>query len=285
MAKIIDGKAAATRLREEVKSEVETLKKAKGVTPGLRVILVGDDPASQAYVRNKERASAEVGIEGQTLRYPASITEDELISVVKNLNKSQGIDGVLVQLPLPKGMNIQRVLDEISYQKDVDGLHPFNMGKLLRGENPLFVACTAKGIMHLILSTGVELKGKEAVVIGRSNIVGKPIALLLLEKQATVTICHSRTRDLGEVCRRAEILVAAVGVPELVKGDMIKDGAMVIDVGTNKIDGKWIGDVEFDTARKRAAFITPVPGGVGPMTIAMLLRNTLLSAKRRAELI
>ncbi|MDI6731914.1 MAG: bifunctional methylenetetrahydrofolate dehydrogenase/methenyltetrahydrofolate cyclohydrolase FolD [Candidatus Margulisbacteria bacterium] len=285
MVKIIDGKEEAARIREEIRIETEELKREKRIAPGLRVILVGDDPASQAYVRNKEKASAEAGIDGQTLRYPASITENELISVVKKLNSDPVVDGLLVQLPLPKGMNTQKVLDAISYEKDVDGLSPLNMGKLLRGENPLFVACTPKGIMHLILSTGIELKGKEAVVVGRSNIVGKPMALLLLEKHATVTICHSRTKDLGEVCRRADVLVAAVGFPELIKGDMVKDGAIVIDVGTNRVDGKWVGDVEFEPASKRASFITPVPGGVGPMTIAMLLENTLIAAKRRAGII
>ena len=282
MANIIDGKVIAQGIREKIKREIAILQDEYSIVPKLCVILAGDDPASQGYVRNKEKACLDLGIVGETLRYPVSVKEDELISVVKQLNNDASVDGILVQLPLPKGLNAQKIADEISCTKDVDGLHPLNLGKLLRGENPLFVACTPSGIMQMILSTGVGLKGKEAVVVGRSNIVGKPIALLLLEKHATVTICHSRTSDLGAVCRRADILIAAVGLPQLIKGDMVKEGAIVIDVGTNKVNGKWVGDVEFETASKRAAFISPVPGGVGPMTIAMLMQNTLLAAKRRA---
>ncbi|MEE8638433.1 MAG: bifunctional methylenetetrahydrofolate dehydrogenase/methenyltetrahydrofolate cyclohydrolase FolD [Candidatus Margulisiibacteriota bacterium] len=280
MAKIIDGKSIAMRIRGEVAGQLEKLKKEKNVTPRLCVVLVGDDPASQIYVRNKEKACAEVGIASETLRKPASIKEEQVIDLVRRLNKDKSVHGILVQLPLPKEIDPVKVLNEISPSKDVDGLHPLNMGKLLRGEDPLFIPCTPQGIIELILSTGTEIKGKEAVVVGRSNIVGKPVSLLLLQRHATLTICHSRTHDLGEVSRRADILVASVGSPRIIHGDMVKEGAVVIDVGVNRVEGKLIGDVDFEAAKTRAAFITPVPGGVGPMTIAMLLKNTLLAAKR-----
>ncbi|NQT29938.1 MAG: bifunctional methylenetetrahydrofolate dehydrogenase/methenyltetrahydrofolate cyclohydrolase FolD [Candidatus Saganbacteria bacterium] len=279
-AKIIDGKVIAKRIRGEIAEEVRELKKEKGITPKLCVVLAGDDPASQVYVRGKERACAEVGIESDVRRLPPTVKQQELIGLVRNLNKDKSIHGLLVQLPLPKGIDPKPVLDEISAEKDVDGLHPLNMGKLLKGENPTFVSCTPQGIMELLLSTGVEIKGKEAVVVGRSNIVGKPIALLLLQKHATVTICHSRTQDLGEVIRRADILVASVGSPGIVHGDMVKEGAVVIDVGVNRVGDKLVGDVDFDSAKDRASYITPVPGGVGPMTIAMLLKNTLAAARK-----
>jgi len=282
MVKIIDGKGIAKKIRGEVVAEVAILKEKKGVVPKLCVVLVGEDLASQLYVRNKEKACREAGIESETRRLPASVDEKELIDIVKSLNKDKNVDGVLVQLPLPKKIDAKKVLDEVVAEKDVDGLHPLNMGRLLKGEDPLFIPCTPQGIIELILSTGIEIKGKEAVVVGRSNIVGKPIALLLLQRHATVTLCHSRTRDLGEVCRRADILVASVGSPRIVHGDMVKEGAVVIDVGVNRVEGKLVGDVDFDAAKEKAAFITPVPGGVGPMTIAMLLKNTLLAAKRRA---
>jgi len=282
MAQIIDGKGIAKKIRGEVAAEVAILREKKGVVPKLCVVLVGEDPASQVYVRNKEKACREAGIESETRRLPASVDEKELIDIVKSLNKDKNVDGVLVQLPLPKKIDAKKVLDEVVAEKDVDGLHPLNMGRLLKGEDPLFIPCTPQGIIELILSTGIEIKGKEAVVVGRSNIVGKPIALLLLQRHATVTLCHSRTRDLGEVCRRADILVASVGSPRIVHGDMVKEGAVVIDVGVNRVEGKLVGDVDFDAAKEKAAFITPVPGGVGPMTIAMLLKNTLLAAKRRA---
>jgi len=282
MVKIIDGKGIAKKIRGEVAAEVAILKEKKGVVPKLCVVLVGEDLASQLYVRNKEKACREAGIESETRRLPASVDEKELIDIVKSLNKDKNVDGVLVQLPLPKKIDAKKVLDEVVAEKDVDGLHPLNMGRLLKGEDPLFISCTPQGIIELILSTGIEIKGKEAVVVGRSNIVGKPIALLLLQRHATVTLCHSRTRDLGEVCRRADILVASVGSPRIVHGDMVKEGAVVIDVGVNRVEGKLVGDVDFDAAKEKAAFITPVPGGVGPMTIAMLLKNTLLAAKRRA---
>jgi methylenetetrahydrofolate dehydrogenase (NADP+)/methenyltetrahydrofolate cyclohydrolase len=280
MAEIIDGKGIAKRIRGEVAVAVEQLKSKKGIRPKLCVVLVGDDPASQIYVRGKEKACAEAGIVSDVHRLPSSIKQKELIELIKSLNKDKSVHGILVQLPLPKGLDPIAALNEISVEKDVDGLHPVNMGKLLRGEDPLFIPCTPQGIMELILSTGTEFKGKEAVVVGRSNIVGKPIALLLLQKHATVTICHSRTRDLGEVCRRADILVASVGSPRIIHGDMFKEGSIVIDVGVNRVEGKLVGDVDFDTAKAKSAYITPVPGGVGPMTIAMLLKNTLKAAKR-----
>lgn len=281
MAEIIDGKAIAKRIRGEAAREVEKLKSISRIPPKLCVVLVGDDPASQIYVRNKEKACAEVGIASETLRNPASIKEEQVIDLVRRLNKDKSVHGILVQLPLPKEIDPVKVLNEISPSKDVDGLHPLNMGKLLRGEDPLFIPCTPQGIIELILSTGTEIRGKEAVVVGRSNIVGKPVSLLLLQRHATLTICHSRTQDLGVVTRRADILVASVGSPRVIHGDMVKEGAVVIDVGVNRVEGKLVGDVDFEEARDKAAFISPVPGGVGPMTIAMLLKNTLLAVQRR----
>ena len=280
MAEIIDGKAIAKRIRGEAAGEVEKLKSISRIPPKLCVVLVGDDPASQIYVRNKEKACAEVGISSETLRNPASIKEEQVIDLVRRLNKDKSVHGILVQLPLPKEIDPVKVLNEISPSKDVDGLHPLNMGKLLRGEDPLFIPCTPQGIIELILSTGTEIKGKEAVVVGRSNIVGKPVSLLLLQRHATLTICHSRTQDLGVVTRRADILVASVGSPRIIHGDMVKEGAVVIDVGVNRVEGKLVGDVDFEEARDKAAFISPVPGGVGTMPIAMLLKNTLLAVQR-----
>jgi len=283
MAQIIDGKSIAERIRGEVANGVKKLSGEKGVTPKLCVVLVGDDPASQIYVRNKEKACAAVGILLETRRIPSTIKQSALIDMVKVINSDKSFHGILVQLPLPRQIKEEEIINEIIPEKDVDGLHPLNMGKLLKGEEPLFIPCTPQGIMELILSTGVEIKGKEAVVVGRSNIVGKPTAILLLQKSATVTICHSRTRDLGEVTRRAELLVVAVGTPGIVNGDMIKEGAVVIDVGTNRVGEKLVGDVDYETAKVRAAFLTPVPGGVGPMTIAMLLKNTLRAAELAAR--
>jgi len=283
MAQIINGKEIALQIREEIAEEVKKLKAGKGIIPKLSVVLVGEDPGSQVYVRNKEIACEKAGMIGETHRISASASEKSLIDLVRSLNKQADVDGVLVQLPLPKHFDAKKVLDEIIPEKDVDGLHPLNLGKLLKDENPLFTACTPQGIMQLLLSTGVDIKGKEAVVVGRSNIVGKPVAFLLLHQHATVTICHSRTKDLAETCRRADILIAAVGSPNLIKGDMIKKGAIVIDVGMNRLKEKLCGDVEFESAKEKASYITPVPGGVGPMTIAMLLKNTLIAAKRRAR--
>lgn len=281
MGKIIDGKSIAASIRKSIKIEVENIKKEKGISPKLVVVLVGDDDASQIYVRNKERACAEVGILSEVMRIPSTIKEKELNEEIKRLNNDKNINGILVQLPLPKNLNEVTVLNEINPEKDVDGLHPLNMGKLLKGEENSFVPCTAAGIMELILSTGVEILGREAVVVGRSNIVGKPTAILLLKKHATTTICHSRTRDLGEVTRRADILIAAVGSPAIIKENMVKDGAAVIDVGMNRIGEKLVGDVDYETVKNKASFITPVPGGVGPMTIVMLLRNTIIAAGKK----
>jgi methylenetetrahydrofolate dehydrogenase (NADP+)/methenyltetrahydrofolate cyclohydrolase len=281
MAQIIDGREIAKRIREEIMKEIKRMKEGGKRAPKLTVILVGDDPASQIYVRNKEKACAEVGMSSETRRIPASIKQNELIDIIKSLNQDEGVDGILVQFPLPKSLNEQAVMEAISYEKDVDGLHPLNLGKLLRGENPLFEPCTPSGIIELILSTGVEIKGAEAVIVGRSNLVGKPVAIMLLQRHATVTICHTRTRDLGEVTRRANILIVAAGRPGVVYGDMIKMGAAVIDVGMNRLAGKLVGDVDFESAKERASFISPVPGGVGPMTIAMLLKNTLRAAERQ----
>lgn len=282
MYKIIDGKSIAADIRKQIKGEVEQIKQEGGVTPKLVVTLVGDDPGSQIYVRNKERACAEVGILSEVQRIPSTIKEKELIERIKSLNSDKTVHGILVQLPLPKQLNEITVLNEINPEKDVDGLHPLNMGKLLKGEEANFVPCTAAGIMELVLSTGVDLIGREAVVVGRSNIVGKPTAIMLLKKHATVTICHSRTKDLGEVTRRADVLVAAVGSPAMIKENMVKDGAIVIDVGMNRLGERLLGDVDYDLVKNRASFITPVPGGVGPMTIVMLLKNTLIAAKQKA---
>lgn len=280
MSQIIDGKAIAKSIREEVRVGVEKLKGKTGIAPKLSVILIGDDPSSQIYVRNKEKAGEEVGIATDTHRIPASIKENQVIDLIRKLNSDKSVHGILVQLPLPENLNAEKIIEEVLPEKDVDGLHPLNLGRLLKGENPLFIPCTPQGIMELILSTGVEIKGKEAVVVGRSNIVGKPVAILLLQSHATVTICHSRTKDLGEVTRRADILVAAVGSPKIINGNMVKEGALVIDVGVNRVGEKLIGDVDFEAVKEKAAYITPVPGGVGPMTIAMLLKNTLLAAER-----
>lgn len=279
MAQIIDGKLVAARLRDEIRVEVKRFKTKPGLTPKLTVVLVGDDPASQIYVRNKERGCQDVGMVSEVQRLPASIKQGELIEIVRQLNADRSVHGILVQLPLPAGLDERVVLDEIDPRKDVDGLHPLNMGKLLKGDESGFIACTPQGIIELILSTGTEIQGKEAVVVGRSNIVGKPVSILLMQRNATVTVCHSRTRDLAEVTRRADILVAAVGSPQIIHGTMIKPGALIIDVGTNRVGEKLVGDVDFQSAQERAEFITPVPGGVGPMTIALLLRNTLKAAR------
>ncbi|MCU0640950.1 MAG: bifunctional methylenetetrahydrofolate dehydrogenase/methenyltetrahydrofolate cyclohydrolase FolD [Candidatus Margulisbacteria bacterium] len=277
----IDGKEIARKIRGEIAAEIQARIQAGMKRPKLVVVLVGEDPASQTYVRNKEKACAEVGMESEVVRLPAGTKQADLSALVKRLNADKSVDGVLVQLPLPKGLDDIALLGEIDPDKDADGIHPLNMGKLLRGEEARLAPCTPLGIMEMILSTGTDIKGKEAVVVGRSNIVGKPVAIMLLAKNATVTICHSRTSNLSEVIGRADIVVAAVGRPELVKGAMIKKGAVVIDVGMNKLDNKWVGDVEFEKAKERASYISPVPGGVGPMTIAMLLRNTLKAAEGR----
>ena len=276
---IIDGKAVANRIKEEIKKETEAFKKERGFSPKLTVVLVGENPASLAYVRGKEKACAAVGMESETLLFPANTEEKRLIEEVKKLNENKSVHGILVQLPLPEGINQNNVLETSSIYKDVDGLHPYNMGKLFKNEDPLFVPCTPQGIIELILSTGIEIKGKKAVVIGRSNLVGKPASLLLLYRHATVTICHTRTVDLPAVTREADILIAAAGKPKTVTKDMIKPGAVVIDVGISRTEKGLIGDVDFEGAKEIAGHITPVPGGVGPMTIAMLLKNTLKAAQ------
>jgi len=281
MGEIIDGKKIAKSIRDEVAQAIKKISANGGRIPKLVVVLVGDDPASQTYVRNKERACNEVGIISEVRRVPGTISEKELLDIVKQLNNDKSVDGMLVQIPLPKQVRENAVTNTIAPEKDVDGLHPTNMGRLLKGENPEMVPCTPRGIIEMIKSTGVQIKGKEAVVVGRSNIVGKPVALLLLQEHATVTICHSRTADLGDVTRRADILIAAVGSPGIINGEMVKQGAVVIDVGTNRVGEKLVGDVDYDSAKERAAFISPVPGGVGPMTIAMLMKNTLRAYESR----
>ena len=280
-AKIVDGKALAARIRTQL-AEAAAVLTAKGTKPGLAVVLVGDDPASQVYVRNKTKALHDAGFACFDHTLPADTAESELLSLVARLNQDREVDGILVQLPLPKQIDSKRVLLAIDPNKDVDGFHPENLGRLLIGE-PRFIACTPFGIMKLIEEAGTVVKGATAVVVGRSNIVGKPVAVLLTAADATVTVCHSRTKELPAVIGAADILVAAIGRAEMIKGAWIKPGATVIDVGTNKrADGKLVGDVEFASAVERAGAITPVPGGVGPMTITMLLANTLESAKRRA---
>jgi methylenetetrahydrofolate dehydrogenase (NADP+)/methenyltetrahydrofolate cyclohydrolase len=280
-AKILDGKALAARIKGELGQTVTALH-ARGVEPGLAVVLVGDDPASQIYVRNKTSSCAEAGIRTFDHRLPAATSQAELLALVKKLNADPAVDGILIQLPLPPGLDARPIMEAVDPRKDVDGIHPDNLGHLLMGE-PRFVACTPFGIMKLVEESGLPLAGTNAVVVGRSNMVGKPMAALLTNANATVTLCHSKTRDLGAVVGGADLVVAAVGRPEMVRGAWIKPGAVVIDVGINRrADGKLLGDVEFAPAAERASAITPVPGGVGPMTIAMLLANTVTAAQRRA---
>jgi methylenetetrahydrofolate dehydrogenase (NADP+)/methenyltetrahydrofolate cyclohydrolase len=287
-ARILDGKALAAELRAAVKIVAEGLA-ARGVQPALAVVLVGEDPASQVYVRNKTKACQEAGVAVLDHKLPADTSEQALLELVARLNADPRVDGILVQLPLPKQIREARVIEAISADKDVDGFHPENVGRLWAGQ-PRFVPCTPLGIMRLIERAGLALAGAEAVVLGRSNIVGKPVAALLIAQSATVTVCHSRTRDLPARVRAADVVVAAIGKPELVRGDWIKPGAVVIDVGINRLPedhggpraGKLVGDVEFAGASERASAITPVPGGVGPMTIACLVENTVRSAQRRA---
>ena len=277
-AQLLDGKAMSAEHREELALRVQRLK-GKGVTPGLAVILVGDDPASQIYVKNKELGCQQVGIHSVTIRLPETASQAELEAQIDKLNADASIHGILVQLPLPQGLDEAAALARILPEKDVDGFHLLNAGKLFTGQQGV-VACTPKGAMEMLHRTGIDLSGKEAVVVGRSNIVGKPMAMLLLQENATVTICHSRTANLAEHTRRADVLVAAVGKPRFITADMVKPGAIVIDVGINRVDGKVVGDVDFDAVREVAAWITPVPGGVGRMTITMLLANTIEAAER-----
>lgn len=285
MATLIDGKQVAQQIRDGLKAEVARLQKEKGITPGLAAVLVGENPASKVYVNMKAKACEEAGIYSEKIHLPAETPQERLIELVRSLNQNKKIHGILIQLPLPPPLDEHTVLQEVDPHKDVDGFHPVNLGKLLSAkfwnELPPFVPCTPAGCIKLIESTGTEIEGKNAVVVGRSVIVGKPAAMLLLAKQATVTVAHSRTKNLKDVCRQADILVVAVGKARLVTAGMIKPGAVVIDVGVNRMsDGKLVGDVDFEAAQAVAGFITPVPGGVGPMTIAMLLSNTVASAKR-----
>ena len=276
-ARIIDGKAMSDEILAGIADRVSALKE-KGVTPGLAVILVGENPASQIYVRNKQNACKQTGVYSETIVLPADTTQETLESTIRALNDNPAIHGVLVQLPLPGDLDESAALAAIAPEKDVDGFHIYNAGRLLTGQRGV-TACTPKGAMTMIRSTGVNLEGLEAVIVGRSNIVGKPLAMLLLQANCTVTICHSRTKDLASHTRRADILVAAVGKPEMIRADMVKEGAIVIDVGINRVDGRIVGDVDFADVSKKAAFITPVPGGVGKMTIAMLLDNTVAAAE------
>jgi methylenetetrahydrofolate dehydrogenase (NADP+) / methenyltetrahydrofolate cyclohydrolase len=280
-ARIIDGKAIAQKVRDEVKADVARFAAQHGRSPGLDVVLVGDDPASVVYTRNKEKAAGEVGIRGRLHRLPGGTSEAELLALVASLSGDEAVDGILIQLPLPKHLREERVLDAVDPRKDVDGLLPLNAGLLATGRRGL-VPCTPRGAMRLLAESGTPLQGARAVVVGRSILVGKPVAQLLLAEHATVTMAHSRTRDLASLCREADVLVAAVGKPRMIEGSWIKEGATVIDVGINRTaDGKLVGDVDFEPAAERAAAITPVPGGVGPMTIACLLENTLIAARAR----
>ncbi len=279
MLKLIDGKQLAQKRREEVKQAVDELK-GQGIVPGLAVILVGEDPASQVYVRNKEKACHEVGFYSEVHRLPEDTTQEELLQLIDRLNNDEKIHGLLVQLPVPKHIDEKAVIHAISPKKDVDGFLPENLGSLLIGE-PAFEPCTPKGCIDLIKETGIDITGKKAVVVGRSNIVGKPVAMMLLRENATVTMCHSRTKNLKEELLAADIVVAAIGKANFITGDMIKDGAVVIDVGINRLeDGKMAGDVDRASLEGRDCWLTPVPGGVGPMTITMLMKNTLESATR-----
>jgi methylenetetrahydrofolate dehydrogenase (NADP+)/methenyltetrahydrofolate cyclohydrolase len=281
-ARLIDGKALAQQVRESLVGASAAVLAKTGMKPGLATILVGDDPASHVYVKNKQKACELAGIYVDDHKLSAHTTQAELLALIEKKNADQKIHGILVQLPLPKHIDSRVILEAVSPDKDADGFHPYNFGRLVEG-HPVFEACTPKGVIKMIESTGVPIEGKRAVVVGRSNIVGKPLALMLLQRHATVTICHSKTRDLPAVCREAELLLVAIGKAKFITADMVREGAVVIDVGTNKLpDGKLCGDVDYDSVSQKAAWISPVPGGVGPMTIAMLLDNTVESAKRMA---
>ena len=280
MAKLINGKEVSLAVQERIRKETEALKE-KGITPGLAVVIVGDDPASRTYVNNKKKACERVGVHSEEYALPATTTQEELLALVKELNQRPEINGILVQSPLPKGLDEKMIVENIDPNKDVDAFHAVNVGKIMIGDFS-FLPCTPAGVIELLDYEGIDIAGKECVVLGRSNIVGKPMAMLLLHRNGTVTICHSRTKNLQEVCSRADILVAAVGKPGFVTGDMVKEGAVVIDVGINRnAEGKLCGDVDFDSVAPKAAYLTPVPGGVGPMTIAMLMQNTLTAAKEQ----
>ena len=281
MFELIDGKKISQEIKNEIKAEVIKIKEKTGKTPGLAVILVGNDPASSVYVGSKEKSCVEMGFYSEKYVLEENVTEEELLKLVTTLNNKEEINGILVQLPLPKHIDAQKVLDLIVPEKDVDGFHPVNAGKLAVGAKDAFYPCTPYGVIEMMKRSNVDIAGKEAVIIGRSNIVGKPAAMLLLQENATVTIVHSRTKDLVNVVKRADIIVAAIGKPKFITKDMVKDGAVVIDVGINRVDGKLCGDVDFENVKGVSSKITPVPGGVGPMTIAMLMKNTLISFKRK----
>ncbi len=282
MAKILSGTTLAATIRTELKHETEELKK-QGLTPGLAVILVGEDPASKVYVRNKTKACDEIGFYHEQYNLPANISESEILDLVDTLNQSDRIHGILIQAPLPKGLDFKNIINHIDPDKDVDAFHPYNVGQIMIGDFD-FLPCTPAGVMELIHSSGVSVEGKNCVVVGRSNIVGKPQAMLLLKENGTVTVCHSRTPNLADYTRNADILVSAVGKAEFISGDMIKPGSVVIDVGMNRNrDGKLVGDIDFASAESVAGYITPVPGGVGPMTITMLMKNTLRAARKWAK--
>jgi methylenetetrahydrofolate dehydrogenase (NADP+) / methenyltetrahydrofolate cyclohydrolase len=293
-AKIISGTEVAKEIREELKTEIAELKAKHNIIPGLVTILVGEDPASQSYVAAKNKTAHAIGIHSEQITLDADTPEEDLLELVKKYNKDDNIHGILVQLPLPKHINESKILNEIDPDKDVDGFHPVNIGRMVLGEQ-CFLPCTPHGVLELLARSGVETSGAEVVIIGRSNIVGKPMANLMLQKResgnATVTLCHTRTKDMAAHCRRADIIIAAVGVPKLVTADMVKEGVAIMDVGVNRIgkteSGKAIlaGDVDFESVKEKASVITPVPGGVGPMTITMLMKNTLQSAKMAANLI
>jgi methylenetetrahydrofolate dehydrogenase (NADP+)/methenyltetrahydrofolate cyclohydrolase len=283
-ARLIDGKALAQTIRERIAKDVAELQARSGIRPGLAAILVGDDPASKLYVKNKQRACDAAGIYVDEHKLSASTTQAELLALIEKVNADSKVHGILVQLPLPKHIDSKVILDAVDPHKDADGFHPYNMGRLVEG-TAMFTPCTPKGVIKMIESTGIAIEGRRAVVVGRSNIVGKPAALLLMHRNATVTVCHSKTRDLPGVCREAEILVVAIGKAKFVTADMVREGAVVVDVGVNRMaDGTFVGDVDFGPVSERVGWISPVPGGVGPMTIAMLLDNTLESAKRVAGL-
>ncbi len=283
MNKIIDGKIISTSVKERVKAEVQELNQ-KGISVGLAVIIVGEDPASKVYVANKKKACEALGIISEEYALPESTTNEELLSLIDELNHKDTINGILCQLPLPRHLDEKLIINSIDPEKDVDAFHPTNVGKIMIGDY-YFLPCTPAGVMEMLSFEGIDVEGKNCVVIGRSNIVGKPMNMLLLHKNGTVTICHSKTKNLKEICQSADILVAAVGRPNFVTADMVKAGAVVIDVGINRVDGKLCGDVDFENVAPKTSAITPVPGGVGPMTIAMLMQNTLTAAKKQNNLI
>ena len=283
MTKIIDGKIISASVKERVKAEVSALKE-KGITVGLAVIIVGEDPASKVYVSNKKKACENLGIISEEYALPESTTNEELLALIDELNSKPSINGILCQLPLPSHLDEKLIINSIDPEKDVDAFHPFNVGKIMIGDFD-FLPCTPAGVMEMLKYENIEVEGKTCVVIGRSNIVGKPMNMLLLHQNGTVTVCHSKTKNLKEVCKNADILVAAVGRPKFVTEDMVKEGAVVIDVGINRVDGKLCGDGDFENVKNKVSAITPVPGGVGPMTIAMLMQNTLTAAKKQNNLI